>query len=263
MSPLAERQRGFAAALLDADAGTPAGLVGPDGAPSARRFAVYRNNVIVGLSESLMVTFPAVCRIVGEEFFLAMARAYVVADPPRSPMLLEYGAGFADFIARFPPAAELQYLPDVARIENAWKESFHSAEAAPLPLAALAAIPEARMTALRLHLHPSLRLVPSRFPALTIWRMNVDDGVPSPVDLAAGGEDVLIVRPAAQVEVRMVPPGGAAFIGRLGEGAALGAAASAGLGASSTFDLAANIAGLVSAGALSGYDFIDDHPGAA
>lgn len=254
MPPLADRQRGFAAAVLDAKAQVPPGLVGPDGVPSARRFAVYRNNVVAGLSESLQIAYPAVCRIVGEEFFLAMARVYVAADPPRSPVLLEYGAGFPDFVECFPPAASLPYLADVARIENAWKEAFHSAEAAPLPAAALAAIPQDRLAGLRLRLHPSLRLVSSRYPALTIWRMNVDGGVPEPVDLAAGGEDCLVVRPAADVVVRFVPSGGAAFIRRLAEGAPLGEAANAGVAAAEDFDLSANLAGLISAGAFSGYD---------
>jgi len=252
--PLAERQADFAAAILDAGAPIPKGLVGPDGAPDARRFAVYRNNVVAGLSESMKITFPAVARIVGEEFFQAMARAYVVADPPRSPMLLEYGSGFPDFIERFPPAATLPYLADVARIENAWKEAFHAPEAAPLPPAALAAIAQDQVAALRLRLHPSVRLVTSRYPALTIWRMNVDGGVPGPVDLKAGGEDALVVRPAANVEVRFVPPGGAAFVRRLGEGAALGEAANAGLAASEAFDLSASLAGLISAGVFSGYE---------
>ncbi len=208
----------------------------------------------------MKITFPAVCRIVGEEFFLAMARAYVVADPPRSPMLLEYGAGFADFVERFPPAATLPYLADVARIESAWKESFHSAEAAPLPAAALAAVPQERIAEVRVRLHPSVRIVRSRYPALTIWRMNVDDGVPAPVDLDSGGEDILIVRPGPQVQVRSVPPGGAAFIQKLGEGAPLGEAANAGLADSDAFDLAANLAGLLSAGAFSGCD-LGDGPG--
>jgi hypothetical protein len=254
VQPLAERQRDFAAALLDARAAVPPGLVGPDGLPSARRFAVYRNNVVVGLSESLKLTYPAVCRIVGEEFFLALARAYVVADPPRSPMLLEYGAGFPGFVERFPPAAKLPYLADVARIEWAWKEAFHSVEAAPLSPAALAAISPEQLAELRLRLHPSLHIIASRYPALTIWRMNVGDGVPKPVDLASGGEDCLVVRPAADVEVRFVPPGGAAFIQRLGEGAPLGVAAHAGHAAAEDFDLSANLAGLMSAGAFSGYD---------
>jgi hypothetical protein len=260
MQQLAERQRGFAAALLDAAAETPPGLVGPDGVPSPRRFAVYRNNVVVGLCDSLKGTFPAVCRIVGEEFFLAMARAYVVTDPPRSAMLLEYGGGFPDFVERFPPAAGLPYLADVARIESAWKESFHSAEAAPLPAAALAALPEERVAELRLRLHPSLRLVTSHYPALTIWRMNVDGGVPKPVDLASGGEDCLVVRPAAQVMVHSVPPGGAVFVRMLGGGAPLGEAANAALAAAADFDLSGNLAGLLSAGAVSGYD-LDDASG--
>jgi len=247
---LAERQRGFAAAVLDAALEVPSGLVGPDGRPSARRFAVYRNNVVAGLTESMKVTFPVSCRIVGEEFFVAMARAYVVADPPRSPMMLEYGAGFPSFVAGFPPAARVPYLADVARIEWAWKEAFHASDAAPLPPAALAAIPEARLSELRLRLHPSLRLVTSRYPALTIWRMNVDDGVPRPVDLASGGEDCLVVRPAAHVMVHAVPAGGAAFIRALGAGVPLGEAANAGLEAADGFDLSANLAGLISAGAF-------------
>src|SRR5579872_1467679 len=99
--PLAERQRGFAAALLDAALPAPAGLVGPDGEPSAKRFAVYRNNVVVGLIEALKDAYPAVRRIVGEDFFRAMARAYAVREPPASPILLVYGAGFPDFIGGF------------------------------------------------------------------------------------------------------------------------------------------------------------------
>jgi hypothetical protein len=256
--PLAERQGGFAAALLDGDAPVPPGLVGPDGVPSARRFAVYRNNVVVGLSESMKVTYPAVCRIVGEEFFLAMARAYVVTDPPRSPMLLEYGGGFPDFVELFPPAQSLPYLADVARIEHAWKEAFHAADAASLPPATLGAIPQDRIAGLRLRLHPSLRVVTSRFPALTIWRMNVDGGVPAPVDLEASGEDCLVVRPGGQVEVRALPVGGATFIRALGGGATLAAAANAGLAASEGFDLAANLAGLLEAGGLCGYDLDGD-----
>src|SRR5512139_1905424 len=105
MQQLAELQRRFAVALLDPALPTPAGLVGPDGKPSSMRFAVYRNNVIVGLTQTLKDAFPAVHRIVGSEFFHALARAYVVGALPRSPMLFDYGAGFPDFIGRFEPAS--------------------------------------------------------------------------------------------------------------------------------------------------------------
>ena len=132
MLHLADRLSGFAAALLDPTRAVPAGLVGPDGEPSAKRFAVYRNNVVVGLTEALQANFPAVCRIVGEEFFQAMARAYVVFEAPVSPILLDYGDGFASFIAEFEPAASLPYLADVARIERAWTQAYNAPEAVSL-----------------------------------------------------------------------------------------------------------------------------------
>jgi len=255
VQPLAERQRGFSAAVLDADAPVPPGLVGPDGVPSARRFAVYRNNVVVGLSEALKAAYPAVCRIVGDEFFLGMARIFVVAQPPRTPLLHSYGDGFPEFVESFEPASSLPYLADVARIERAWTEAYNAAEATPLPPAALAAIDPGRLAEARLRLHPSLRVARSRFPALTIWRMNAKDGIPAPVDLQSGGEDCLVMRPAAEVAVHALPPGGAAFVLRLAAGAALGAAAEAALADDERFDLSATLALLLSAGAFTDVDF--------
>jgi len=65
---LLDRQRGFAAALLNPEFSVPAGLVGPDGELSLQRFSVYRINVVIGLTEALRAAFPAICRIVGEAF---------------------------------------------------------------------------------------------------------------------------------------------------------------------------------------------------
>jgi hypothetical protein len=256
---LAERQRDFAAALLDPDRAPPPGLVGPDREVSARRFAIYRNNVVVGLIDALKAAFPAVRRIVGDEFFRAMARTYVAAEPPRSPIVFEYGAGFADFIGAFEPAASLPYLCDVARVERAWTESYHAAEAPPLDPSALGSIAPERLPGARLLLHPSARVVRSRFPALTIWRMNVDDGVPAPVDLAQRGEDALVARPKAEVEVRRLPAGGVVFIRALAEGLPLLAAADAAITADGDFNLTDNLAGLIQAGVLVGWS-LDEPP---
>lgn len=253
MPQLAERQRGFAAALLDAALPMPFGLVGPDGEPSPKRFAVYRNNVVAGLTEPLKAAFPAVHRIVGTEFFQAMARTYVVIEPPPSPILLDYGARFPEFIRGFEPAAVLPYLADVARIERAWTEAYHAPEAAPIDPTAFAALAPEEFSAVRFQLHPSARLVRSQFPALTIWQMNVGDGIPEPVDLAAG-EDGLIVRPLADVEVRSIPHGGFEFVQALADGSSVLTAMKAALMADHRFDLSTNLAGLMQAGALVGYD---------
>jgi Putative DNA-binding domain len=262
---LAERQTHFAAALRDPARPAPPGLIGPDGEESPRRFAVYRNNVAVALTDALRANFPATCRIVGEAFFREMARAYALREPPNTPVLLDYGAGFPDFVARFEPAASLPYLADVARIERAWTESYHAPEVGALDPATLSQIPYDRAAQLRFTLHPSVRIVRSRFPSLTIWRMNVADGVPAPVDLEAGGEDALLARPEAEVEVRAVPPGGAEFIAALAEGENLAEAANAAMRAAASFDLAANLTALLGAGVFADCraEADDDrHPGA-
>ena len=251
MRSLADVQAEFAAALLDPAIAMPAGLVGPDHEPAPRRFAVYRNNVIVGLVNALRSAFPVVERIVGERFFQAMARAYALAEPPRSPVLMDYGTGFADFIAGFEPAASLPYLSDVARIERAWREAYHAEDAEPLTAADLAAVGADAISGLVLLLNPSLRVLRSQWPAQSIWTMNASDGEVRPVDLSLG-EDTLIVRPDAEVEVRRMPPGGAAFVGALGQGLPLGEAAAVALAEDARFDLAVNIAGLIAAGAITG-----------
>lgn len=258
MPRLAERQQEFAAALLDPDLPVPPGLAGPDGEPSLKRFSVYRNNVVAGLTETLKDAFPAVHRLVGTDFFRAMARVYVAIEPPHSPIMLDYGAGLPDFIGSFEPAASLPYLADVARIERAWSEAYHAPEAAPLELAAFAKIDPEQLPALRLRLHPSVRFVRSRFPALTIWQMNVGDGVPAPVDLEAGSEDALIVRPIADVEVRSLPAGSLEFIQELANESSILAALEAGLTANPRFDLAANLSDLMQSGAVVGYNFTDN-----
>ena len=254
MLPLAERQKEFAEALLDPERPAPLGLIGPDGAPSARRFAVYRNNVVAGLVDTLQAAFPAVCRIVGQEFFRAMARIHVAYTLPASPIMLDYGVGFPDFIQRFEPAAVLPYLVGVARIERACLQAYHAAEAVPLHPAALAGVAPHAIPSARLILHPSVQIVQSRFPALTIWRMNVGDSVPEPVTLDTAGEDAIIVRPDADVEVRSLPEGGAAFITELRAGCSVLEATKAALATGSRFDLSANLAGLLQAGAIVGFE---------
>ena len=249
MRLLAEVQAEFAAALRDPLLAAPANLVGPDAEHSPRRFAVYRNNVIVGLTKSLASSFPAVQRIVGEDFFEAMARSYVAAEPPRSPLLMDYGASFADFVARFEPAASLPYLADVARIERARREAYHAEDTTPLTADAFAGVGADEIPKLVFRLHPSLRLVRSRYAAQSVWEMNTGDGEVRPLDWSVG-EDTLVLRPDMAVEVRKAPPGGADFVAALAAGAPLGQAAAEGAAADDRFDLAGNLAGLISAGAV-------------
>ncbi len=71
-------------------------------------------------------------------------------------------------------------------------------------------------------------------PIVTIWAMNSGAQKLAPIETWSA-EDALIVRPYLDVEVRLLPPGGAAFLQALAEGRSLGAAADAALGRPSGF----------------------------
>jgi hypothetical protein len=240
-------QNAFAAALLDPGLPPPRGVVSHTSQAPVKRFAVYRNNVMVGLIDALAARFPAAQRIVGEEFFRASARVFARANPPRSPVMMIYGDEFPDFLEAFEPAAEIPYLADVARIEAARTRAYHAADAMPLKASDLAGVEAANLAELRFELHPSLEIVASAFPVATIWAVNAGEAPLAPIK-DWRGEDALIIRPALDVEVRRLPTGAAAFLQSLKAGAPLGEAAGIALDRSPEFDLAINLAALVSAG---------------
>ena len=237
----------FAPALLDPDRATPAAVAGPNGKAVRKRYNVYRNNVTVSLINALAATFPATQRITGVEFFRGMARFHVRATAPTSPLLFEYGRDFPDFIERYEHARSMAWLADIARIERAWLDAYHSADAKPLSPQALASIPPELLADAVLTAHPATRILRSRFSAVTIFAANRNDDTVGQIE-ANGPEDALLTRPGLDVIVRRLPPGGAVFLLRLIAGEPLGAAAAAAFADSPKFDLLANIAGMIEAG---------------
>jgi hypothetical protein len=198
---------------------------------------------------ALASRFPATEKIVGEEFFVAMARAFIGQHPPRSPLLLDYGDELADFVQTFEPTAELAYLPDVVRLETARSRAYHAADAAPIDPAVLPGFDGERLAALTVEVHPSASIVRSDHPVVTIWAMNAGESPLRPIETWSG-EDALVVRPRLTVLVHRLPAGGAAFLAALFSGMPLGAAVETALAAEPGFDLTANLAGILQAGAL-------------
>jgi hypothetical protein len=76
------RQTTFRQGLLDPTMPAPEGLINPDGAQATKRYDVYRNNVAVSLSDALESAFPVIRKLVGDQFFRAMAGVYLRKHPP-------------------------------------------------------------------------------------------------------------------------------------------------------------------------------------
>lgn len=239
----------FSAALLTPDVPAPALVTGPHGKRAEKRYNVYRNNVTVSLIEALASIFPAVQRITGPDFFRAMARFHIRETPPTSPLLFEYGRDFPAFIDRYDYAREMPWLGDVARVERAWLDAYHAADAPVLRSQELASIPPDRLGDLTFKPHPTMRVISSEHPAVTIFAVNRN---PQPVGRVEDvPEDGLVTRIEDEVVVRRLERGGAVFLARLVDGGTLEAAAAAALDANAGFDLPAMIAGMIEAGAFS------------
>lgn len=242
-------QREIAVALLDPDLPVPPGLVGPDGAPSARRFAVYRNNVTLSLIRVLEAGFPCIHKLVGEAFFRAMAGEFARSHPPKTRIMMLYGADFPGFLSAFPPVAHLGYLADVARLEQAIRESYHAADALSMTPEALGQLPPQALSLAPLRLSPALRLIASGWPILSIWRANMAGG-PAPKPAA---EAVLVTRPRMDPLPVLLPPGGSAVLQALQAGQGLALAAATG---GPDFDLPGFLGILIAGGAIVGLETI-------
>ena len=64
------------------------------------------------------------------------------------------------------------------------------------------------------------------------------------------GQDALVTRPRLAVEVRSLPPGGAAFLSALAAGLTLGAAVDAAIVQAPDFDLTVNLTGMLQSGSM-------------
>lgn len=221
-------------------------MLSRDPAEVERRFAVYRNNVAVSLTGALAARFPVVKRLVGEEFFAPLAGVFSEEERPKTPVLAEWGQGFAAFLDSFPPLADYPYLGDVARIEYARGRAFHAADAPPADPALIAAANPDRV---RLVLHPSVTLLPLAHPAVSIWAANQPEG--DGLVKAQGPETALILRDAAfQVQVRSIGVGDAALLRSVLLGETLLAAAAAAQGTEAGHDPQPLLVSLMRAGVI-------------
>jgi hypothetical protein len=231
MPTLPELQDEFAGAVF-ADELAPqfARLLRDSDLAGEKRLAVYRNNVLHNLTEALRDLYPVVLRLTGEDWFRQAAHAYIYGHASRSGDLNDYGGEFADYLDGLQVVTEdLPYLPDVARLEWLVHEVFHAADAGPLDMKRLAAVPATAYGQLRFDLHPACRLMQSDYPLVRIWQANQPGYTGEEwVNLEEGGAPLLVFRLADYtIGVKALDPATFGFLVALGERQSLSAIADA------------------------------------
>lgn len=242
---LPELQSAMAAHLRGQDrpelvASVHGGRIAADG-----RLAIYRNHVRISLTAALAASFPVVQRLVGETFFAGLAYAYIRDQPPRGPVLAEYGEGFADFISAESRLAEIPYLGDVARLEWALNLAWQAPRPVPLQPADLAGIDADAVANLVLRLQPGTTLLRSRWPIDRIWQANRAEGEVETLQIEAGECALLVIRRADDAAWLTLSAAEAAFVAALAAGGGLSQAANQAMLASAEFDLGTCLARLL------------------
>lgn len=184
-----------------------AAMLRRDSSPGGRA-GIYHHNRRANFRKALALTYPVTARIVGEEFFDRLSVDYLGQHPSRCGDLHHIGNHFTDFLATgfAAPGSAFAYLADLAKLEWAWAEALVCADAAPVGIDALAAFEPAAWPQLRFRLHPSVALIDSPWPILTIFDEHRREQ-PAIIRLDAGGECVVVLRRGESVEAhRLTPP---------------------------------------------------------
>ena len=190
-------QAAIAAAINGGPDHLPDWLFAGDPAQILRGLRVHANTISHARLVALEETFPLCRDLLGVETFNRLSRRYAETDGARRRALVGIGADFPDWLrGKAPPRAQ-----DLARIEWAWLESYHAADAPALTLAELAGQSEAALLSLPVRRHPAAHIVSlssdaaaALDPALAVARI------------------VLLARPDAEVRVHALAPADAAAL---------------------------------------------------
>jgi hypothetical protein len=136
----------------------------------------YRRNIHANWRNALAAAHPVCERLVGSAFFDECAARHARAAPSRDGDLNRFGASFASFLAGYPPAAGLPYLPDVARLEWAVHVAAFAADPEPFDAARLASMAVDDLGAVRWMAQAGSALIDSPHPVVSIWEANQPGG---------------------------------------------------------------------------------------
>jgi hypothetical protein len=207
-----------------------------------QRFSLYRGNLSATGRRTLGQAYPVVLALVGEQFFGGLVHAYGRKMPSDSADLNQFGARFADFLAAFPPVADLPYLPDMARLEWALHLAHYAADAQGLAPESLAALSPAQLEACRFTLHPACVLLASHWQVAALWQAHQEGGGQGmfPQDMQVASQ-ALVCRPRWKAQVLVLDAAAHSALQVLQQGRTFGAALDVAFELDQAFDLGAHL----------------------
>lgn len=168
--PLADLQEQFQSYVLGAQPGIEAAVIGNDKGDARTRLDVYADAYRLRLLEVLGNDYEVLRLFLGAEKFERLGRAYIEAHPSDTASVRWFGRHLSEFLNTAPAYAARPVLGELALFEWKKAEVFDSPDAEPVALEAIAAVPPASWSDMRLLPHPTLRRLNLRWnvPAICV-----------------------------------------------------------------------------------------------
>jgi hypothetical protein len=169
MSRLAALQREFQSWVLG-EGGDAASRVRSTAAGSAEaRLRIYAEAMRLRFLEVLSEDFPGVHGLLGDETFSRLGREYAAAFPSAHRSIRWFGQHLPRFLAEVPPWCQQPVLAEMASFEWCKGELVDAADADPVSVAEIAALPAERWGEMRPAFVPAVRRIHLRFNVPSLW----------------------------------------------------------------------------------------------
>lgn len=204
-------QGDFQEYLLRGSAAIGAHVVGTARVPVQTRLAIYGDAYRSRLADALGSNFPALAKLLDEEFH-ELALAYV--DTHDSPYfsIRCYGEDLPQFLATHEHYAAAPILAELARWEWAMTGVFDAADAQPLQHEALARVAPVQWAQLRFKWHPSVARLALNWNVPQTWKALTEDAARPPVEYSAAPTQWLLWRQELTTYFRSLPDTEAAVL---------------------------------------------------
>ncbi|MCK5819977.1 MAG: putative DNA-binding domain-containing protein [Psychromonas sp.] len=191
-------------------------------ATAEQRLQVYRNSFIMGITQSLAITYQHTLALVGKDFFNSASRQFLLDSPPIENNMMTYGHGFDEFLAGLPQLNSMPYISEMARFEWILEKTINSqCEISSLDLQPLARIPEHKLEKLQFTMASHVTLFMSHQNISHLYQMLIKQQV-TETDLNFPCYCVLKKQPNFNVELINLSNDEFSLLEHLGSGKSLG-----------------------------------------
>ena len=205
MRDLASLQRAFQRHVYRPGRAMERAVLATRRASAGRRLGIYADAYRLRLVEALGIDYPVLRELLGEERFNRATSELIAVLPSRHRNLRWYGGELADFLARSPRWRRPARLAEMAQFEWALGLAFDAADRALATIEDAARVPAADWPAMRIQLHPSVRLLHLRSNAPQTWLALSKGRTPPAAAMRARAAHWLVWRQGHEPYYRALP----------------------------------------------------------